>query len=92
MSASVPIIEGPVDLDSRRGRTGAVGIGDLVQDVVHVHRGRELAAYVGEGDDQLSRRRGRIEAGDDPAVLDQVAADERDAIAVSFLSESSVLN
>ena len=75
------ISEGPVQRDTGDRVAGRVGISQLLQDVVHIRRGRDLAVGIGEGQGQLAAR-ANVEAGDHLAVLDQAAAGKGDAIAI----------
>ena len=82
LGAHVPVVEGPVELHRRGRRIARVGVGDLAQDGVDVGRGRDLAVRVGEYDHELARSGRRVEGRDLLAVLDELAADERDSPAV----------
>ncbi|ELS24561.1 PE-PGRS family protein [Metapseudomonas furukawaii] len=78
---ALPVGEGPVEGDAGPRILGTVGVGQLLQDLVHIRRARRLAVGMGEGQGQLAGN-GSVEAADHLAILHQVAAHQADAVAV----------
>ena len=88
LAAGVAVIKGPADLGAGRWCIGAVGVGDLLQDVVDVGGGRCLAVGISKGDSQLARDGGGVEDGDGRTALLQHrlvqggGSLQRDAVAI----------
>ncbi|TWT86436.1 hypothetical protein Pla100_60610 [Neorhodopirellula pilleata] len=74
LNSAVAVIERPIKIDAVRRSFAAVGVGDLLHDRVDVVVRRCLTVGIGEGDDQLTRRRGCVKCGDHLTVFDQVTA------------------